>query len=547
MASTARIRGKVGSGGPLSTACNLRRVWWRDGVLYQVYPRSFRDSDGDGIGDLPGIVERLDHLEWLGIDGLWLNPTFPSPNADWGFDVSDYRGVHPDFGTLDDLDRLIEEAGRRGIRVLLDLVPNHTSDEHAWFVESRSGRDSAKRDWYVWADPAPDGGPPNNWLSAFGGPAWKLDEASGQYYLHNFASGQPDLNWWSQEVREEFEDILRWWFHRGIAGFRIDVAHGIVKDRLLRDNPPAEPHDSEDERTIGQRRAYSFNRPEVHDVFRSWRAIADAEKDPAVLIGETWALDMERLAQFYGKDDELHLAFNFFFVQAPFAARELADVVAETERLVPPESWPVWTLSNHDLERFPTRWAAGDEAKARVALMLLLTLRGTPVLYYGDELAMPDTPVPPERLVDPQRLEHKPPRDPSRTPMPWTAAPGAGFTDDGAEPWLPIGDNVTRNVEAQRADPASPLHLVRDLIALRRRGADLRGGAYSPRDAPEGAWAFQRGERLTVALNLSDGPVEFPELRGAVLIGTDRGRDGERVEGGLELGPWEGVVLEGTA
>jgi alpha-glucosidase len=525
----------------------LRPVWWRDGVLYQVYPRSFRDSDGDGVGDLPGIIERLDHLEWLGIDGLWLNPTFPSPNADWGFDVSDYRGVHPDFGTLEDLDRLIEEAGRRGIRILLDLVPNHSSDEHPWFVESRSARDSDKRDWYVWADPAPDGGRPNNWLSAFGGPAWTLDEASGQYYLHNFDRGQPDLNWWSQEVREEFEDILRWWFHRGIAGFRIDVAHGIVKDRELRDNPPAEPHDSEDERTIGQRRAYSFNRPEVHDVFRSWRAIADEQGDPAVLIGETWALDMERLAQFYGKDDELHLAFNFFFVQAPFAARELADVVAETERLVPPESWPVWTLSNHDLKRFPTRWADGDEAKARVALMLLLTLRGTPVLYYGDELAMPDTPVPPGRMVDLQRLEHKPPRDPSRTPMPWTAAPGAGFTHDGAEPWLPIGDNATRNVEAQRADPASPLHLVRDLNALRRRSADLRGGAYGRLAAPDGAWVFQRGERLTVALNLSDRALEMPGPEGAVLIGTDRTRDGERVDGALALAPWEGVVVEGQA
>ena len=246
----------------------------------------------------------------------------------------------------------------------------------------------------MWADPAPDGGPPNNWLSAFGGPAWTLDEATGQYYLHNFASGQPDLNWWNEDVRKEFEDILHFWFDRGIAGFRIDVAHGIVKDRELRDNPPAEAHDSEDERTIGQRREYSFHRPEVHDVFRSWRALAEAEDDPPVLIGETWALDMERLAQFYGQDDELHLAFNFFFVEAPFEAEALAEVVAETERLVPPESWPVWTLSNHDVSRYATRWADGDPAKARLALMLLLTLRGTAVLYYGDELAMTDTHVP---------------------------------------------------------------------------------------------------------------------------------------------------------
>ena len=427
--------------------------------------------------------------------------------------------------------------------MLLDLVPNHSSNEHPWFVESRSSRDNERRDWYVWADPAPDGGPPNNWLSAFGGPAWTLDEATGQYYLHNFASGQPDLNWWNEDVRKEFEDILHFWFDRGIAGFRIDVAHGIVKDRELRDNPPAEAHDSEDERTIGQRREYSFHRPEVHDVFRSWRALAEAEDDPPVLIGETWALDMERLAQFYGQDDELHLAFNFFFVEAPFEAEALAEVVAETERLVPPESWPVWTLSNHDVSRYATRWADGDPAKARLALMLLLTLRGTAVLYYGDELAMTDTHVPEERLLDPQRLEHKPSRDPYRTPMPWTGGAGHGFTDDGAEPWLPFGDHHEQNVASQRDDPSSPLHLTRDLIALRRERPDLHSGAYERLDAPAGAWAYRRGDGTVVALNLSDAAVSLPELSGTVLIATGRGRDGESAGDGLELGPWEGVVL----
>jgi alpha-glucosidase len=519
-------------------------MWWRDGVLYQLYPRSFRDSDGDGVGDIPGIVERLDHLEWLGIDGLWLNPTFPSPNADWGFDVADYRGVHPDFGTLEDLDRLVEEAGRRGIRVLLDLVPNHSSDAHPWFAESRSSRDNPKRDWYVWADPADDGGPPNNWLSAFGGPAWTLDESTGQYYLHNFDPGQPDLNWWSEDVRREFEDILRFWFDRGIAGFRIDVAHGIVKDRELRDNPPAGPEDSFDEQAIGQRRIMSFHQPEVHDVFRSWRAIADERDDPPVLVGETWALDLERLAQFYGEDDELHLAFNFFFTESPFEADALAEVVAETERLVPPESWPVWTLSNHDISRFPTRWAAGDADKAKLALMMLLTLRGTPVLYYGDELAMTDTPVPDEALLDPQRLEHKPPRDPYRTPMPWNAGPGHGFTENGARPWLPFGDHSLVNVEAERADPASPLNLAHDLIALRRERTDLHAGGYERLDSPPGAWLFRRGDGHLVALNLTDGPVTFEGASGRVLISTDRSRDGEAAAPGLELGPWQGAVLE---
>jgi alpha-glucosidase len=518
-------------------------MWWRDGVLYQIYPRSFQDSDADGTGDLPGVIERLDYLEWLGVDGIWLNPTFPSPNVDWGFDVSHYRGVHPDFGTLEDLDRLVAEARRRGIRVLLDLVPNHTSDRHPWFEEARASRDSPRRDWYVWADPAAGGGPPNNWRSTFGGPSWTFDERTGQCYLHNFAHEQPDLNWWNEEVRREFDDILRWWFRRGIAGFRIDVAHGLVKDRELRDNPPAGPGDPEHEQRAGQRQEFSLNRPEVHDVFRRWRVLSDAEDPPRVLVGETWVLDLEQMARFYGADDELHLAFNFPFLTAPFDAAVLCSVVAETERHVPPESWPVWTLSNHDMSRAPTRWADGHPARARLALMMLLTLRGTPVLYYGDEIGMPDTPAAAKSGRDIQQLPVRPPRDPARTPMHWTSAPGAGFTEPGAEPWLPIGDNAAVNVADQRDDPGSALRLVRDLIALRRENADLRTGAYRPLDAPTGAWAFRRGERLAVAFNLSDEPIALQEPRGRVLIGTDRGRDGGEASP-LELGPWEGAVLE---
>jgi len=520
-------------------------MWWREGVLYQVYPRSFRDSNGDGVGDLQGIVEKLDHLSWLGVEGLWLNPTFPSPNVDWGFDVADYRGVHPHFGTLEDLDQLVEQAGRRGIRVLLDLVPNHTSERHPWFAESRASLQSPRRDWYVWADPAPGGGPPNNWLSVFGGPAWTFDEPTGQYYLHNFAAQQPDLNWWSDDVRREFEEILGYWFERGIAGFRIDVAHGIVKDRELRDNPPAGPGDNLDERMVGQRRVYNFNRPEVHEIFRRWRALANAEESQRVLIGETWALDLEGLAAFYGSaDDELHLNFNFFFVEAPFEASALAEVVAETERLFAPGSWPVWTLSNHDLSRFPTRWCGGDPRRARCALMLLLTLRGTPVLYYGDELAMPDTRLPAGLVLDAQDLEHKPPRDPSRTPMPWSPEPGGGFSDGSAEPWLPLGDTAELNVASQRADPGSALHLCRDLIALRRESADLRRGAYRRVEAPAGAWAFRRGQDLTVALNLGGEPVHIGPVEGRLMLGTDRGRDGELIDGRLALAPWEGAVLQ---
>jgi alpha-glucosidase len=521
-------------------------AWWRDGVLYQVYPRSFADSDGDGVGDLRGITDRLDHLAWLGIDGLWLNPTFPSPNADWGFDVADYRDVHPDLGTLADLDALIAAAGGRGIRVLLDLVPNHTSDEHAWFVEARGSRDAPHRDWYVWRDPAPDGSPPNNWQSIFGGPAWELDEESGQYYLHIFHRKQPDLDWWNDAVRDEFDDVLRFWSDRGIAGFRIDVAHGIVKDRELRDNPQAREDDVEQYRRLGQRPEFSMLRPEVHDVFRRWRALTGARDPEPILVGETWVHDVETLATFYGSGvDELHLAFNFVFLGATFDAGTLAPVVARTEALLPEHAWPVWTLGNHDLTRFPTRWGEDDERRTRLALMLLLTLRGTPILYYGDEIGMAQADVPEDRVVDPVGLLRDPGhagRDGARTPMPWSDEPGAGFTSADTEPWLPLGD-LSANVAGQRADPGSVLNLVRDLIALRRAGDDLRIGAYEELEAPDGAWAYRRGERATVALNLSDAPVTVAGGRGRVAVGTDRARDGEDAGDAVALAPWEGVVL----
>ena len=513
-------------------------MWWRDGVLYQVYPRSFADSDGDGIGDLRGIIERLDHLQWLGVDGLWLNPTFPSPNADWGFDVSDYRGVHPDLGTLADLDALIAAAAERGIRVLLDLVPNHTSDQHPWFA--------GRPEYYVWA-PGRNGGPPNNWRSAFGGSAWKLDARRGAWYLHNFFAEQPDLDWWNDAVRDEFDEILRFWFDRGVAGFRIDVAHGIVKDRELRDNPPAEAGDPDEVRWIGQRSVYNVNRPEVHDVLRRWRALCDArpEADKPILIGETWVHDMPALARFYGAgSDELHLAFNFIFVEAALEAGALAQVVADTEAALPERSWPVWALSNHDVERVASRWAHGDLELARCILLMQLTLRGTPVLYSGDELAMEQAEVPAAREQDPVGLlrdPDRPGRDGARTPMPWSAEPGAGFTVPGAQPWLPFGD-LDRNVADQRADKGSPLHLARDLIALRRAEADLREGSYARVDAPAGVWAYRRGASTLVALNLGAKAAELA-VDGAIAIATRRDRDGERVGGTLSLAPSEAVVV----
>jgi alpha-glucosidase len=417
--------------------------------------------------------------------------------------------------------------------VLLDLVPNHTSDEHPWFRE--------RRDFYVWRE-GRDGGPPNNWLSVFGGPAWTRDDESGLWYLHNFDPKQPDLDWWNDDVRAEFDDILRFWFDRGIAGFRIDVAHGIVKDRELRDNPKATEDDIVHFQRLGQRPEFSMNRPEVHDVLRHWREVSDPYG--AVLVGETYVHELETLATFYGNGvDELHLAFNFVFLLAEFDVGTLAPIVARTEESLPEHAWPVWTLGNHDVTRYATRWARGDAGLARCMLVLLLTLRGTPVIYYGDELAMQETEIPPDRVVDPEaRRDPGAGRDGARTPMPWSAEPGLGFTEPGVEPWLPFGDPVVANVAAQREDRGSPLWLVRDLIALRRAEEDLLSGAYSQVSASDEVWVYRRGARHLVALNCGDEHVEVP-VSGGIVIATRRSRDGEAVDGTLTLGPREGAVV----
>jgi len=476
---------------------SVARPWWQRAVLYQVYVRSFADSDGDGIGDLRGIVEKLDYLQWLGVDALWLSPVTVSPDKDWGYDVAHYTDVQPQFGGLPALDELVAQAGRRDIRVIVDLVPNHSSDRHPWFQEARSSRDSPRRDWYVWADPKPDGSPPNNWRSSFGGaPAWTLDDRTGQYYLHNFLPEQPDLNWWNEDVRAAFDDILRFWLDRGIAGFRIDVAHGIVKDRELRDNP--DPAVS----------TYNANRDDVHDVLRRWRRVVDEYEPERVLLGETWVMELDRLARFYGSgEDELHLAFNFPFTLSDLETSKLRAIVEQTEAALPGRAWPVWMLSNHDIVRFPTRMAGGDERKARAALFLLLTLRGTPVLYYGDELDMPQAEVPPDGQRDMAG------RDGARTPLPWNGS--------WHDPWLPLTAQVAPVAE-QRDDEQSFLSYCQRLIAQRRANPDLVDGAYETLPAPDGVWAFRRGEETTVAVNLTNDAVELDD--------------------GLRLAPWQGVV-----
>lgn len=519
--------------------------WWRSAVIYQLYPRSFLDTNGDGIGDIPGITARLDYLAWLGVDALWLSPITSSPNHDWGYDVSDYQAVHPDLGTREDLEELIAAARRRGIRVLLDLVPNHTSDCHPWFVEARQSRSARRRAFYVWADPAADGGPPNNWTSLFGGPAWTYDRMSGQYYLHSFLPSQPDLNWWNDDVRHAFDDILRFWLDRGVAGFRIDVAAGMIKDRDLRDNPAATSHDHPIVRAFGQRQQFNMDRPEVHEVLRRWRTLADGYHGERVLLGEAYVLDPDRLAAYYGAGhDELHLAFNFLLLHSRLEAEPIRRLLAGSAPLERIGAWPAWAGSNHDAGRLASRWAEGNRARIRCALLLLLALRGTPVLYYGDEIGLPDMPIQGCRRVDPGRAaDGRPGRDGCRTPMPWDAsAPNAGFTESEARPWLPVG-RPPSTVAEQRGDPSSTLHLCRDLIALRRMEPDLHAGEQRLLPCPSGVLGWRRGQHHLVFLNLANHPCPFNPPAGRVVFDTERLRTGASSERLGTLAPWQGVII----
>jgi alpha-glucosidase len=501
--------------------------WWKRGVVYQIYPRSFQDSDGDGIGDLPGIERRLDHLVRLGVDAVWLSPIFPSPMADFGYDVADYTGIEPMFGTLADFDRLLAAVHGRGLRLLLDFVPNHSSDQHPWFQESRSSRENPKRDWYIWRDPAPDGGPPNNWTSDFGGSSWEWDEATGQYYLHAFLKEQPDLNWRNPELRAAMLDVLRFWFDRGVDGFRIDVLWHIVKAEGFPDNPlnPAwGPHLGERDKVF---QVHSTDQPEAHAIAAEFRALAEdygaRTGRERVLIGEIF-LPFDRLARWYGTPErpQVHLPFNFALMESRWDAAVLRRVIAEYEASIPAWGWPNWVIGSHDAPRIAAR---KGEAQARVAAMLLLTLRGTPTVYQGDELGIGKVAIPPDRIRDPRELREPGRglnRDPSRTPMPWDDGPQAGFTT-AAETWLPLNDDwPTRNVAAQERDPGSVLHLHRALLALRRARPALALGDLRLVDAAEGVLAYERtlgGERLGVALNFTAEPKPSP-FRGEVLLST---------------------------
>jgi alpha-glucosidase len=526
--------------------------WWRYGVFYQVYPRSFQDSDGDGVGDVRGVIQRLPHLKMLGVDAVWLSPIFPSPMLDFGYDISDYTGIDPLFGAMRDFDALLETAHENNLKIILDLVPNHTSDRHPWFAESRSSCENPRRDWYIWRDGTPDGGPPNNWLSEFGGSAWRYDEASGQYYYHAFLAQQPDLNWRNLKVREAIYDVMRFWLRRGVDGFRVDVIWHLIKDAEFRDNPP-NPHFVEgrppNERILTR---YSADQPEVHDVIAEMRRVID-EFDHRVLIGEIY-LPLHRLVAYYGNDlAGAQMPFNFTLLSTLWSARSIEKIIDDYEYVLPPGAWPNWVLGNHDRPRIASR--VGRE-QARVAAMLLLTLRGTPTLYYGDEIGMHQVAIAPDQVRDP--FEKNVPglgvgRDGCRTPMQWDATVGAGFTT--AKPWLPLADDyITENVANLDSDASSILSLYKALIALRRKLPQLETGAYQPVAAQGDILLYRRdgeGGAVFVALNFGANPVSVASssigFEGEILLSTFLDRQGEQVQGTLDLRGNEGIALVRSA
>jgi alpha-glucosidase len=499
-------------------------VWWRNAVIYQIYPRSFADSDGNGVGDLTGVRRHLDHVSALGADAVWLSPVYPSPMADAGYDISDYCDVDPTFGTLDDLDALLAECHDHGLRLLLDFVPNHTSDQHPWFVDARSSRQSRHRDWYIWRDE------PNNWRAALGaGSAWTWDDTTEQYYLHLFLPQQPDLNWRNPEVVEAMHDVLRFWLDRGVDGFRIDVAHCLGKDPTFADDPRC---------AAGEPLSDFNDQPYSHEVLRGIRRVVDSYPGDRVIVGEVNIRSTRTVAEYYGAGDELQMAFNFPPLDAPWdpvvfrmCLREVHDDLASTS------AWPTWVLSNHDNERERTRYG-GSMRRARAAAVLLLTLRGTPFVFQGEELGLEDAEVTAAERVDPGG------RDGVRAPLPWTTRPPHGW--DGAKPWLPFPpDAEGLSVERQADDPTSTLSLYRRLIEVRRGSDALRHGHLAELPSPPQVLAYQRdaeGDRRVVAVNFAAQELEL-QLEGEwrVEVSSDRTKEGQTFTGCV--GGETGIVL----
>ncbi len=528
--------------------------WWRGAVFYQIYPRSFADSNSDGVGDLNGIRAHLPELKWLGVDALWISPFYRSPMADFGYDVSDYCDVDPIFGDLAAFDALLAEAHALGLRVIIDWVPNHTSDQHPWFLDAASSRTSEHRNWYVWREPDEDGTPPNNWVAAFDltAPAWSVHPDTGQWYLHLFDPAQPDLNWDETAVVEAMHDVLRFWLDRGVDGFRADVLHTIGKYPDLPDDPAA---------VAGIPHCALNDVPVTHERVRAIRSLVDSYADNRVLVGEIYLMTTEAIASYYGDGDEVHMAFNFPALYSPWNAERWRASIEDTEATLDPRgAWPTWVLSNHDNPRHRTRYdlvaqrrgedagttARRSEARARAAAVLLLTLRGTPFLYQGEELGLLDAEIAPEQVVDPGG------RDGCRGPLPWDGTDGHGWPTGlgAAGPWLPLPPEATvRNRADQQADPDSILNLYRRLLALRKATPALRSGEFELLDAPEGVLAFSRrldSEICHILINMTDEQVVLDEslmpAGSTVMLASDL-VDPTGLRG--HLGPDQALIIQG--
>ena len=534
----------------------MKAPWWQRAVIYEIYPRSFQDSNGDGIGDLHGVIDRVDYLAWLGIDAVWLTPIYPSPMVDFGYDVADYTGIHPIFGDLDIFDRLVQALHQRGIKLILDFVPNHTSDQHSWFQDALSSKESKKRDWYIFRDPVA-GGYPNNWVSIAGGPAWTLNEASGQYYCHRFLKEQPDLNWRNPDVRAAMYDAMRFWFKRGIDGFRLDVFWLLIKDQQFRSEPLSPVYvegEPDFRRTL---EIYSADQPEIHEIAREMRGVAAEFSEDKLLIGEIY-LPAEKLVTYYGKNGGgLHLPFNFNLMWQAWQPEALLGYIKRYESVLPAsgtlpsQGWPSWVLGNHDQKRIASRVGP---AQARVAMLILLTLRGTPTLYYGDELGLENVPIPAGEGRDPFGHAHPDQgRDPVRTPMPWSSsdADGGGFSD--GSPWLPLGaDNIEKNVEASKQDETSMLHLTRRLLTLRKQEPALSLGAWSEVDVDGDVLAYARAhdqQRFVILASLDAKPrtVRLNEgFQGMVELSTLAITNQAKVGADVSLEADEALIIRQT-
>ncbi|MBN1266588.1 MAG: alpha-glucosidase [Anaerolineales bacterium] len=527
--------------------------WWKEAVFYHIYVRSFSDSNGDGLGDLPGLISRLDYLKGgedsLGIDALWLSPVYPSPDADFGYDIADYCNIDPRYGTMQDFDRLVESAHQRGIRILMDLVFNHTSDQHPWFLESRSTRNNPKRDWYIWHDPKRGRKPPNNWASIFGGGAWEFDPATSQYYLHMFVKQQPDLNWRNPDVPAALMDVVRFWIDRGVDGFRLDVFNMWYKHPDLPNNPPAfgiRPFDR-------QKHVNDMDQPEMFSALKSFRAILDSSREKTS-VGELFGHDPDLAAAYCGKD-KLHMVFNFEFSDCRFSPAAFRNAIQRWEASLGEDQWPCYVLSNHDLNRHITRYAKHPpNAVARITATLLLTLRGTPFIYYGEEIGLPDTRLERSQIVDPPGQRYWPlykGRDSARCPLPWDSSPNGGFTS--GQPWLPLYSNFQQhNVALQQSSPDSVFAFYRRMIQLRKEIPALTQGRYrSLNDSATAGMVYLREtetQQALIGLNFSNKRVYLnsSETLGPEswfqIISSCTDTSASIAAGGIYLNPYEAVV-----